>query len=358
MADAYFWVRLAAVPILIALNAFFVAAEYAVVTIRSTRVEELKRDGVWVARVLARLKDDISGSLATIQVCITATNLLIGAVAEPAMTELILAALSPIGFALPASVARPIGLGVGMLIVTLLTVVLSELLPKALTLQHTDRVALLVARPVAIARVICGPLVKLMDWMGNRVTQLMGLGKVEIEEPVHSEEELEMLVDRAQEAGEFHEEHGDLLRRAFDFADLTVRHVMIPIGRVALLDGSHTVMEAVRQLTDWSYTRLPLRNRHTGRIDSIVNIKLVLHALALEAGEALILYDLAVPATYLDPDMPLIDALSEMRESRRHLCIVRDGEGPDLGIVTLEDILQSIVGRIPSERGVTRQRGG
>jgi len=354
MFDALLWVQLALVPILIAVSAFFVAAEYAVVTIRSTRVAELQHEGVRVARVLARLKDDMSGSLATIQVCITATNLLIGAVAEPAMTRLIMAAIQPLGAVLPLSATRTGALAVGFLVVTLFTCVISELLPKALTLQHTDTVAIWIARPVEFCRVICTPLVRVMNWMGNHITHLLGLGRVTIEESIHSEAELEMLVDRADAAGEFHEEHGDLLRRAFDFADLTVRHVMIPIGRVALLEGSMTVAEAVRRLTDWPFTRWPLRNRQTGRIDAIVNIKLVLHVLALEAGDALILYDLSVPATSLDPDLPLVDAISEMRQSRRHLCVVREGEGPDLGIVTLEDILQSIIGKIPSERPLPR----
>ncbi|MCK6486302.1 MAG: HlyC/CorC family transporter [Phycisphaerae bacterium] len=349
MPEPFIWVQLAFVPVLIAVNAFFVAAEYAVVTIRSTRLEELKQEGVAAARVLARLKDDMSGSLATIQVCITATNLLLGAVAEPAMTELIAWLLSPLGVVLPSSVARPLSLAVGLMIVTLFTVVLSELLPKALTLQYTERVAVWVARPVALFRVLCNPLVRLMNWMGNRVTHALGLGKVEIEEQVHSEEELEMLVDRADDAGEFHEEHGDLLRRAFDFADLIVRHVMIPIRKVGFLDSNITVAEAVRRLSDWPYTRWPLIDPKSGRVNGIVNIKLVLHALALGADDVAILHDLAVAPMFVDPDMPLVDALTEMRRTRRHMAVVREGDGPDLGIITLEDILQAIVGKIPSE---------
>jgi CBS domain containing-hemolysin-like protein len=350
MPDALLWVQLACVPLLIAVNAFFVAAEYAVVTIRSTRVEELRREGVVVARVLARLKDDMSGSLAAIQVCITGTNLLIGAVAEPALTGLLVGCLAPLGVVLPPAVARPLALAVGLLVVTLFTVVLSELLPKALTLQHTDRVALWVARPVALCRIVCNPLVRVMNGLGNRITRALGLGRVTIEEPVHSEEELEMLVDRADAAGEFHEEHGDLLRRAFDFADLNVRHAMIPMHKTALLDAHATVSETLARLSDWPYTRWPLRDRRTGAIDGVVNIKLVLHALALDVGEAVILQDLAVEPLFLDPDLPLLDALTQMRKTRRHLAVVREGDGPALGSVTLEDILEAIVGSIPSEQ--------
>ena len=242
-----------------------------------------------------------------------------------------------------------LGLIVGLTIVTLFTVVLSELLPKALTLQHTERIGMLVARPIAFFRVACTPLVSVMNWMGNTVTRSLGLGNVEIEEHAHTEEEMEMLVDEADEAGEIHEEHGDILRRAFDFADLNVSHTMIPMRRIQLLDANATVNEALKQLQDWPFTRWPLRDPSSGRIVGILNIKLAMHAIALNLGDVLILRDLAAPPVTLDPDMPLVDALTYMRKNRRHMVVVKEGEGPELGIVALEDILEAIVGDIPSE---------
>lgn len=349
MDSAFFILQLLLVPVLIGINAFFVAAEYAVVTLRSTRIEELRREGVDVARVLGRLKEDMSGSLATIQVCITATNLLIGAVAEPAMTRIIRRLFEPLGAYMPDSIGRVLGLVVGLTIVTLFTVVLSELLPKALTLQHTERVGMIVARPIAMCRVVCSPLVSIMNWMGNTVTRSFGLGDVEIEEQTHSEEELEMLVDEADDAGEFHKEHGDILRRAFDFADLKVSHTMIPMRKVQALDANATVNEALKRLQDWPFTRWPLRDPPSGRIVGVLNIKVAMHAIALGLGDVVILRDLAAPLTTLDPDLPLVDALTYMRKNHRHLVVVREGDGPELGIVTLEDILEAIVGDIPSE---------
>jgi len=347
--DLVFWLKLLFLPVLIAAAAFFVAAEYAVITIRSTRIEEMIHQGLRPARTLKRLKDDISGSLASIQICITATNLLLGAFGEPAMTTLIERALRPLGLIVPESIAHTLGLIVGLLVVTFLTVVLSELLPKALTLQYTEQIAVWVARPIAIVRVVTAPLVRLMNWTGNKVAHLVGLGSIEIEEPVHSEHELEILVDRADAAGEFHEEHGDLVRRAFDFADLRVKHVMIPMHKVGLLDSNHTADELAHWVGDLPYTRWPLRDPRTGQINGIVNIKLVLQAIAISAGHAVILHDLAVPPTYLPLEMSLIDALAELRRTRRHLAIVRGEDGLDAGIVTLEDILEAIVGKIPSE---------
>jgi CBS domain containing-hemolysin-like protein len=342
-------VQLLFIPILIGVNAFFVAGEYAVVTIRSTRIEELRRDGVGIADILMRLKDDLTGTLATIQICITATNLLIGAVGEPAMTSVIVWMLSPINVILPATVARGFGLVSAILIATFFTVVLSELIPKALTIQYTDRVAILVARPIWIAGRICHPLALLMNWTANKIVRLLGLEKISLEGQVHSEEELEMLVDEADAAGEFHHEHGRLLRRAFDFADLHVRHVMIPLKDVPVLPSNLTIPELAANLSDRPFTRWVLCDPTTGRINGLINVKMALFALAQEAGDAVILDDLAVKPTYLDPDMSLLDALTEMRKTHRHLCVVRDPEGEDLGIVTLEDVLESVVGSIPSE---------
>jgi putative hemolysin len=349
MPEPSLFLQLLLVPVLIGVNAFFVAAEYAVVTMRGTRIEELRQQGIEAALLLSRLKEDVRGSLATIQICITATNLLIGAVAEPAMTRLIVLALSPLDFVMPPSVARPIGLFTGLLVVTFFTVVLSELLPKALTLQYTERVALFVARPIEWCCVVCAPMVRLMNWTGNVVVRSLGLKRITIEEPVPTEDELEIMVDRADDAGEFHEEHGELLRRAFDFADLTVRHVMISMDQAGVLPSNWRVEDLAERLHERPYTRWPVRDPVTGRVNGVVNVKMALYAKALSAGEAVILHDLASPPRYLDPDLPLIDALETLRRSRQHLAVVRDKAGIEVGIVTLEDIIESIVGDIPSE---------
>ena len=344
-------------PILIGLNAFFVAAEYAIVTVRSSRVEELVAEGVRRARILGRLKEDVQRSLATMQICITATNLIIGAVSEPAFTRLLSGLLSTVfsELSVPAHILRPISVALGMAVVTFFTVVLSELLPKALSLQYTDTIALWVAGPVAVLDRICRPVSWLMNATGAWITRMLGLGRMEIEEQVHSEDELEILVDRAAEEGEFHEEHGELLRRAFDFADLNVRHVMIPMAQAAVVDSNMTADELAMWLGDRPFTRWPLRDAKSGRINGVVSIKMVMYAVASAAGEAIILHDLATPPFTLDPDLPLVDALSAMRKNKQHLCVVKDPNGPELGIITLEDILGAIAGGIPREARAPRK---
>ncbi len=350
--------QLLAVPVLIALNAFFVASEYAIVTIRGSKIEELRQQGVRAATVLARLKRDVGDVLAAIQICITGTNLLIGAVAEPAVTSILVKLLSPLGFFLPPPVARTLSLIIGLTIVTFFTVVLSELLPKALTLQFTERVALRVARPAELVRRFCMPLVRMMNWTANWVTMAVGLGRMRIKEPVPSEAELEILVDQAGDAGEFHHELGLLLRRAFDFADLRVRHVMIPMDRAGVIRSNASVDELATRLSDRPFTRWVLRDPATGRVNGIVNVKMALYAQVLAASDAVILHDLATPPVRLPPEMPLVDALHSLRLRRAHIAVVAKNENDDLGIVTLEDILESLVGHIPSETRMKSEGSG
>lgn len=344
-----FILKCLAVPVLIALNAFFVAAEYAIVTIRGSKIDELEQQGIRAALTLSHLKRNLGDALAAIQICITATNLLIGAVAEPTITAILVRLLSPIGYILPAGVATTLSLLLGITLVTFFTVVLSELLPKALTLQFTEQVALRVAKPVDLVRKICTPLVHLMNWTANKITRAAGLGTIRIEEQVPSEAELEIMVDMADDAGEFHEEHGELLRRAFDFADLVVRHVMIPIQRAGVIESNASVDDLAQRLSDHPYTRWALREPVSGKINGIVNVKMALYAQSLAANHAVILHDLATPPVHLPPDMPLVDALHAMRLRRAHIAVVQAEIGPEEGLVTLEDILASIVGRIPSE---------
>ena len=357
MPNTLLLLELILLPILIGLNAFFVAAEYAIVTVRSSRIEELESEGVPAAKVLARLKEDVGSCLATMQICITFTNLIIGAVAEPAVAHLLTAAFKWLFSSMHLSpvLISTLSIFIGLSVVTFFTVVLSELLPKALSLQYTDKIALWVARPVFVLDRIWSPVSWLMNVTAARVAKAFGLGQMDMEEQVHSEEELEILVDRAAEEGEFHEEHGELLRRGFDFADLNVRHIMIPLAQAAMVDSNMTVDELARRLGDRPFTRWPLRDTRTGNVNGIVSIKMVLYAVASAAGEAIILHDLSTPPQYLDPDLPLVDALTSMRKSRQHLCVVKDPTGPELGIITLEDILGAIAGELPKEARAPRR---
>src|SRR5688572_8196580 len=194
---------LSALPLLIALNAFFVAAEYALVAIRSPQIEALRRGGRRrAAAAMARLKADPASAIGAIQVCITMTNLLLGWVGEPAMTEVLSLLFAPLAGIVPVAVFRSVSFGLSFVIVTLLTVVFSELLPKALTLRYVPTVAAFTGVPVAGVLVAVRPLVWLMNAMADLVTRPLGLGSVtDMEREWHTAEEIRQIAAQAAEQG-------------------------------------------------------------------------------------------------------------------------------------------------------------
>ena len=182
---------LALVPLLIALNAFFVAAEYALVAIRSPQIEAMRRRGRRrAARAMTRLKADPASAIGAIQVCITMTNLMLGWIGEPAMGYVLRGLFRPAMKFMPQTVFDVGSLTLSFVVVTLLTVVFSELLPKALTLQHTLLVARLVAGPLILVLTVIRPLVLLMDLLANLLSRGLGLGVVQIEDAPIGVEEL------------------------------------------------------------------------------------------------------------------------------------------------------------------------
>jgi CBS domain containing-hemolysin-like protein len=337
------------VPALIALNAFFVAAEYALVAIRGTQIAELRRIGYRAAALLEVLRADLPGAVAAIQICISLTNLLLGWWAEPPVTAALEAMVHalPLGDSVPPAVLSPVAVGVGFVGVTVLTVVFGELLPKALTLQHTERIALWIAAPIALVRTTLRPLVALMNGLGNLVTRLFGLGPVRFTEHIHSLDELEMLVDESHEAGKLNREQAEILQRTFDLSDRTVGEVMIPRDRMAALHLGMSREQIVETILADPHTRFPVCDAAGGRIVGVVTAKHLLYLLHI--GDMLTLSDMVAPVPAFPTTMNLVEALRLMRTVRRHMAVVRGPDRAQLGVITLEDLLAALVGPIPDE---------
>lgn len=344
------------VPGLIGLNAFFVAAEYSLVAIRPTQIAKLLEEKRVGAAALASLRADLSGAIALIQICITLTNLVLGSVVEPMVAGAIeggfRAVLGESG--LSARSVDVSGTVVAFLLVTLLTVIFGELLPKAVTLQNTTTMALWIAEPMRLLRIPLRPLVWLMSAFGNLVMRLCGLGRVRIEESVHSADELEMLVDQAHEAGELHSEQGKMLQRVFDLTDRKVAEMVIPHERLIALHLGMTREELSDLVAGEPHTRWPVLEAPGGRIAGIAGAKHVLYLLTM--GDVLTLSDVTSPIPEVHENMTLIDALRLLRKAQRHMAVVRAPDGRQLGIVTLEDLLSAVVGELPTEPAVVSEQ--
>src|SRR3712207_1842433 len=265
------WESLAAVPVLIGLNAFFVVGEYAVVATRPAQIESLRARGSRrAAAAIERLKASPASAIGAIQVCITMTNLLLGWIGEPAMSELIRALASPLVNVLRGPVFTAVSTGLSFILVTLLTVVFSELLPKAMTLRFVELAARLTAVPVlAIQRAIF-PLVWVMNATANAVTRPLGLGRVEdFENQQITLDELRLMADQAAADGVVTPRERSIVLNALAIGLRTARQIMVPRIKVAFLDVRRSMDENHAVIGERLFTRLPLCD---GGLDHVLGV--------------------------------------------------------------------------------------
>jgi putative hemolysin len=342
--------RLITVPLFVALNAFFVAAEFALVTVRWTRVEELVREGRFGSRPLRVAAEKIDDSLAAAQVGITFASLALGWLGEPVIARL----LEPLFQSLPGHwavvVTHGVAVGVGFLLITYFHVVLGEQVPKVIAIDRAEDVALLVAAPLLAFGRLCGPFIGVIRNSSNTVVRALRLPPLLPERQVHSVEELRMLVDETKDAGVIPEDQARYVRNVLLISDKHVREVMIPREKVVTLSIAASEEEVLATARETAHTRLPVWEGDPDNIVGIVNTKDLFHLFSLKG--LVLLVDATYPALFVHPDQRVAWLLQTFRRERRQMAAVRDAAGRFLGIVTLEDILEEIVGEIEDEHDV------
>lgn len=333
------------VAALIALNAFFVAAEYAVVATRSTHLESMRKRGLRrQAAALEKLQDNTGTTIGTIQVCITMNNLLLGWIGEPAMKDAIHAVLGPLTDLMSERMFHGVSLVVSFIIVTLLTVVFSEILPKALTLQHVEVVGRYTARPIREVGRIVWPFVWLMNKIANAATRPLGLGRVDDMDHAHvTAEELRLLTTEAAREGELTPRERAVILNALTLADRSARQIMVPRVRVAYLDLKRGMEENRAIINERLYSRLPLCD---GSIDNVVGILHTKEFLSAynAAGDVSVLSLIARPPVFVPESTPMDKLLSLFSEKRSQMVIVLDEYGGVSGLVTLRDVVDELLG--------------
>jgi CBS domain containing-hemolysin-like protein len=341
---------LAAVPLLIALNAFFVAAEYALVAIRSPQIEAMRAAGRRrSAAAMARLKADPAGAIGAIQVCITMTNLLLGWVGEPAMTELLGMLFAPLAEFVPHRVFRTLSFGLSFVIVTLLTVVFSELLPKALTLRYVTTVAAFAAVPVVGVLMAARPLVWLMNAVADLVTRPLGLGSVtQMEREWHTAEEIRQIASQAAQQGALTPQEQALVLNSLALGKRRARQIMVPRTKVIFLDVTRPMEENRRTINDYLYTRLPLCEGGLDHVIGWVPTKEFLASFHAE-GDVQVLRLLARKPVFQPESVPADRLLSAFQRERPGIVFLVDEYGGTEGIVTLQDVVDELLARPRSE---------
>jgi CBS domain containing-hemolysin-like protein len=330
--------ELLGVAALILLNGFFVAGEYALVTARQTRMQELNQRGDRRARAVLRIVNNPPRFIAAMQLGVTATSLGIGALGEHALAKV----FDPI-------VAGVIAVVFAFLIITYLHVVVGELVPKGVALGYSEPTALAVSTPVRAFFVVFKPLIWILQRSSEVILRALGLTPPGGEMEVYSEAELKMLLSRSREEGEIEQQEQEMLYKVFDFADKEVSDVMVPRPEVVALSVDLPPEEALAAVIESPYTRYPVYRGSLDDVVGILHVRDLFSALVDRGIGGVQLEQLLRPAHIVPENKDLAALLTEFRRTNQHMAIVVDEYGELEGIVTLEDLLEEIVGEIEDE---------
>jgi CBS domain containing-hemolysin-like protein len=337
---------LLSLPVLIAMNAFFVAAEFSLVAVRKTRVEEMVSRGVKGAGFVQSAIEHLDRSIAATQLGITLSSIALGFFAEQALAS----ALTGIFQTLPEPwdwiAKHSIASAIAFAIITFLHVVGGELIPKSLALMSPTRIAMVVAGPLMVFALVTRPLILIMNGTGNMILRWFG-ARPAMETLVHSVEELALLIEDTEEAGMLDPDQAELVQNVFALTNKKVADCMIPREKMAALELATPPAKVLEAMREGAHTRMPVYDRDPDNIVGVVNTKNLFYLFSLHG--VVILEDAIYPALFLKPDEDIANALRLFRKAKRPMAVVRTEEGKVVGLVTLENILEEIVGDIEDE---------
>jgi putative hemolysin len=332
------FLELVAVAAIVLLNGLFVAAEYALVTVRRTRMHELEQAGNRRARLVLKITQEPPRFIAAMQLGVTVTSLAIGALGERALER----AFDPL-------MATVIAVVLALLLLTFFHVVVGELVPKGMALGYSEQAALWLAAPVRGFFFVFKPLIWFLQRSSEIVLRALSLEPPGAEGTVYSEAELKMLLERSTVEGELEEEEQEMLYKVFDFADKEAVDVMRARPEVVALSAALPPEECLRAVLESPYTRYPVYRETPEHIIGVLHLRDLLNAMN-ERGMADVDIEKILRPPYIVPETKDIAALlAEFRKTNQHMAIVVDEYGDMEGIVTLEDVLEEIVGEIEDE---------
>ena len=337
---------LLAVVVLVLLNGFFVAAEFALVRIRRSRVEEAAEEGKRQARIVLRQLDDLSRYLAACQLGITFTSLGIGFLGEPAVADLLEGAF---GEEAPEWVSFGVSIALAYLITTSLHITIGEQVPKIYAINRAERVAFWIARPLHLFTQIFNPFIHVLNTASNWMLRLVGIRAMNEYEEGGSPEELKVLIAQSLTGGKLDVGEAQMLTGVFHLHEQQARQVMTPAPAVVTVDLSENVETALRRCVSSGHTRLVVtEDENHDRVKGIVHANSLAQLLLTEGPESRV-DDIVREAPIVPETKPLDDLLADLQRQRSSLAVVIDEYGRTAGIVTVEDIIEEVVGEIDDE---------
>ena len=332
--------------VLISINAYFVATEFSLVAVRRSQIEIWFAEGRRGAASAKRATEHLDDAIAATQLGITLASLGLGWIGEPAVARLLVPLFESIGVGSLIAV-HSFAMVIAFSFITFLHVVLGELAPKAVALEHPGPVALFCSRPLLLFGRVFRVVLAIMNGSGNAVVRMFGVKPAGQHESVYSADEISMIVSEAREAGNIRPDAGRILGNVFRLARTRVCDVMVPRNDVLAIDKDVSPDELLDILRESGFTRIPVYDGNLDNIIGLLHAKDLFHIYARR--RIVVLADAIRPAPEIRPDLKVTAALRRFRSSRTHLAIVREHGGEVLGVCTLEDVLEEIVGEIEDE---------
>jgi putative hemolysin len=329
--------------VLMIINGFLATARSALVNVRKARLRQLIEDGVGAARTAERLAEDASRLLATTQLGMMLTSFFAGAVVAVISAPSLAEALQP----LLGGASYPVAFVLVVFVAAIVMLILAELVPETIAVQHSERLALWLARPLAVLSVVVMPLVHLMVWLSNTIARLFGAAP-RGDLPFVTEEEIKTLVDAGEEEGVIQEDEKQMIYSIFELGDTLAREVMVPRIDVVALDVSAPMLEALDAIMEAGHSRIPIYDETIDNVQGVLYAKDLLPYLR-EGRTDVPLRKILRQAYFIPETKKASDLLPDLQQRRVHMAIVVDEYGGMAGLVTIEDLLEEIVGEIQDE---------
>lgn len=347
-------------------NGFFVATEFSLVAVRRTRMQQLQEEGDKRAGAVLDLLNHLDTYIAATQLGITISSLALGWIGEPAVGHLIEPLIRELPF-LPErrldAISRTLSFVIAFSLITTLHIVLGELAPKSMALQRPEATTLWTARPIHIFLAIFRPIINALNSVGNWVVRLIGIEPAAGHERVQSAEELQFAIEASREAGLVDETSHDLVNRAFEFPDLAARQVMVPRTEMTAIPITATLSDVMEVAATEGHTRLPVYDGDTDHIIGMLNIKRLMPFLQKTLGTGSTPPDFTVAEhmsepLYVPESLPAPQMLRLMKEQRIQLAVVIDEYGGTAGIVSLQDLIEELIGDVDDEESDQQAASG
>lgn len=341
--------RFLLLAILIASNGFFVASEVALIRVRKTRIDELVKKGNTNALRVQKALNNMGRYLSATQLGITLASLALGWIGEPIVASFIESFFTFLPKNTALMYAHSIALIVGFILITFIQILLGELVPKYIGLQKTERVALFNISFLVIFQTIFTPFISLLTITANFISKLIGLSST-AQKVTHTQEEIKIILTQSAESGMIDQQEVDLISHVFKFSTQQVQTIMIPRTDVIAFNLLSPLSDVIEHIKNYTHTRFLVYELTVNNIIGFIHIKdIYLQALKGDVDKKLIDTDLVKQVISVEQTTPIHNVLQKMRETKTHLAVVMNNQNQTVGIVTVENIVESIVGHIDEE---------